>query len=104
MDSIMDEKLTPMARVVLAYKRRLTKIVKRQTPAQRLKARLYYRKNRTKLKIQRRRYLKRTHIFNKARKLFKRSTPSWLRKPHFKSPKLHKPKFKKFKFNVPKRK
>ena len=99
----MFEKLTSTARVVLAYKRRLVKKLKRRSPTDRLKSRLYYRKNKSKLRIKRNRYLKRSKIFSKSKKLFKRSTPSWLRKRKPKAPKLHKPKFKKFKFNAPKR-
>jgi hypothetical protein len=100
----MPDKLTSPARVVLAYKRRTVKKLNKRTPTQRLKARLYYRKNKTKLKLKRKRYLKRNNIFNKSKKLFKRSTPSWLSKKKNKAPKFHKPKFKKFKFNAPKRK
>ena len=99
----MSEKLTSPARVVLAYKRRTVKRLKRRTPSDRLKARIYYRRNKTKLKLKRKRYLKRNKVFNKTKKLFKRSSPSWLTKKKSKAPKLHKPKFKKFKFNVPKR-
>jgi hypothetical protein len=99
----MDNKLTAPARVVLALKRRTVKKRVKRTPSQRLKSRLYYRRNKIKLKLKRKRYLKRNNIFSKSKKLFKRSTPSWLNKTKSKAPKLHKPKFKKFKFNVPKR-
>jgi hypothetical protein len=86
------------ARVVLAVRRgRPSGARARRTPSDRLKARLYYRKNKVKLKLKRKRYLKKNKIFNKTKKLFKRTRPS------FKAPKIHKPKFKKFKFNVPKR-
>jgi len=99
----MSDKLTPAARVVLAYKRRSVRVLKRRSPAERLRAKLYYRKNKVKLKLKRKRYLKRNKIFSKSKKLFKRTTPSWLRKTKHKAPKIHKPKFKKFKFNAPKR-
>ena len=116
----MLEKLTSTARVVLAFKRRMIKKLKRRSPSERLKARLYYRKNKTKLKLRRNRYLKKNKIFNRSKKLFKRTTPSWLKKTKYKTPTLHKapkplklkkptvlkpskPKIKKLKFNVPKR-
>ena len=99
----MSEKLTLPARVILAFKRRLVRKLKRRSPSERLKSRIYYRKNKTKLKIKRRRYLRRNKTFNKSKKIFKRSVPSWLRKTKSKAPKIHKPKIKKFKFNVPKR-
>lgn len=74
---------------------------KRRTPSERLKARLYYRKNRSMIRVQRRRYM-RTHASTlKHRKMFMRFKPTW-----FKKPKKHKPiklpAHKKFKLIIPK--
>jgi len=71
---------------------------KRRSPQQRLKARMYYRRNRAKIRMQRRRYLRihRTQI--KHRKMFMRYKPTWfkkVKKTH------HIPKPKKFKVTVP---
>lgn len=99
----MSEKLTSPARVVMAYKRRTVRSLRRRTPSERLHARIYYRRNKVKLKLKRKRYLKRNKIFNKAKRMFHRTTPSGLNLSKFKPSKPHKPKFKKFKFNVPKR-
>lgn len=99
----MNSRLTSPARVILAYKRRIVKRRVKRSPSERLKARIYYRRNKVKLKLKRNRYLSRNKIFHKTKKLFKRSVPSWLGEHKVKAPTIHKPKFKKFKFNVPKR-
>lgn len=69
---------------------------KRRSPAQRLKTRMYYRKNRAKIRMQRRRYLRIHRSVIKHRKMFMRYKPSW-----FKRPSKHK-KPHKFKIVVPK--
>lgn len=94
-------------RVILAYKRRITRKLKRRTALERYKARLYYRKHKTKIKIWRKKYLRKNKIFLKTRKLFKRTKPSWLfkRKKYIYKPKKIKikhPKFRK-RIYVPKR-
>lgn len=95
--------------VILAYKRKFVRVLKRQSPSARLKARKYYRSHKAKLKLQRKRYLKRNKLFLKSRKLFKRTKPAWLAhkkhrppKPKIKKPKIKKPSIKKF--HAPKRK
>lgn len=73
---------------------------KRRTPSQRLKTRLYYRKNRARIRMQRRRYLRTHRSQIKHRKMFMRYKPTWFkktkhtkpRKPHFFSVKV--PRFK----------
>lgn len=81
-------------RVILAYKRRLVRKLKRRSPAQRIKQRQYYRTHRASIRLQRRRYLKKNSLFLKSRKLFKRTKPAWLGKKKVKTPKpkIHKPK------------
>ena len=64
----------------LAVKLRI-KPPKRRSPQQRLKARLYYRKNRAKLRMQRRRYLRIHKNILKHRKMFMRYKPTWFKKP-----------------------
>ena len=74
---------------------------KRRSPLERLKARLYYRKNRSKIKLQRRRYLRSQGSVLKHRKMFMRYKPTWFKKVRkIKHPKPQKPK--KFKLIVPK--
>jgi hypothetical protein len=75
--------------IKLAIKLRI-KPPKRRTALQRLKARLYYRRNRTKIKVQRKRYLREHGSVLKNRKLFKRYKPTWFKKPS--KPKHTKPK------------
>lgn len=74
---------------------------KRRPPSQRLKARLYYRRNRARIRVQRRRYLRTHKSILKHRKMFMRYKPKW-----FKGPKKVKPikplKPKKFTLIVPK--
>jgi len=84
-------------RVVTAYKRRFVRKLKRRSPAERLKSRRYYRANKNKIRIQRRRYLRKNRLFMRSRKLFKRVKPSWL------SPKKTKPPTMKSKRKAPKR-
>lgn len=55
---------------------------KRRTPLDRLKARLYYRRNRSKIKLQRKKYMRKHKSLLKHRKqLFQRYKPTWVRKP-----------------------
>jgi len=72
---------------------------KRRTGLQRLHARLYYRKNRARIRMQRRRYLRMHKSQLKHRKLMQRYKPTWFKKP--KRPHHFVPKFKVF---SPKRK
>lgn len=67
---------------------------KRRSALQRLKARLYYRRNRTKIRLQRRRYLRKHKSTLRQRKqLFHRYKPTWFQKPiKHKPPKPKKPK------------
>lgn len=71
---------------------------KRRDPAQRLRARLYYRKNRSKIRLQRRKYLRIHKTQMKHRKSFMRYKPVWFKKIKHKG--LHKPI--KFKLSIPK--
>jgi hypothetical protein len=75
---------------------------KRRNPAQRLHARLYYRKNRAKIRMQRRRYLRIHKTQIKHRKMFMRYKPTWFKKT--KKPTHHVKKPKKFKLHIPKHK
>jgi len=91
-----------IGRVIFAYKRRFVRKLKRRSPRERLKHRMYYRIHKNKIKIQRRRYLRKNKLFMRSRKLFKRVKPHWLspkkqkqpikkyrakKQPHFKKPK-----------------
>ena len=75
--------------IKIAIKLRI-KPPKRRTPSQRLKSRLYYRRNKSKVRMQRRRYLRIHKDIVKHRKMFMRYKPSWFKKP--KHPKHVKPK------------
>lgn len=93
---------------------------KRRSPLQKLKSRLYYRRNRAKIRLQRRKYMRKYRTLLKNRKLYKRYKPTWLRKKKPTTspkpiktvkPKLYKPpktktfkphKVKKFKIVIPK--
>ena len=91
-----------MASTRIAIKMRI-KPPKRRTPQERLKARLYYRRNRGKIRVQRRKYMRKWKSTLKRRKLFHRYKPGWIKKPKHKKPTPHKvPHFKKFKIKVPK--
>ena len=70
---------------------------KRRSPMARLKARMYYRRNRAKIRVQRRKYLRihRTQI--KHRKMFMRYKPNWFKKPK----KVHHLRPKRFKVSIP---
>ncbi len=99
----MNEKVL---RVVIAYKRSLVRKLKKRSAIQRLKAKQYYRTHKAILKIKRKRAHSINRSFRRTRKLFKRTTPNWLRKkkpfyPKFKFRKPKKPTVKKF--HVPKR-
>ena len=80
---------------------------KRRTPKDKLKARLYYRKNRSKIRLQRKKYLRKYKSILKDRKLFRRYKPTWFKKrvPSKPAKPKHtkKPKIKVFKPSVPKR-
>lgn len=75
------------------------KPIKRRDPAQRLRARLYYRKNKAKIRMQRRRYMRIHKTQIKHRRMFMRYKPSWIKKPpkphHLKAP-------HRFKVKIPK--
>lgn len=100
-----------LKRVILAYKRTFSKKLKRRSAIDRYKSRQYYRRNKSKIKLHRKQYMKRNKTFNKSRKLFKRTKPAWMSKSNkaktFK-PKLYKPKKPKIikpgKIYAPKRK
>jgi hypothetical protein len=87
-------------RIILAYKRSFSKKLKRRSAIDRYKARQYYKTHRTKIKLHRKQYMKKTKTFAKARKLFKRTKPAWMAKrnkaktfkPKMYKPKLFKPK------------
>ena len=66
------------------------KIKKRRSPMQRLKSRMYYRKNKNKINLSRRRQYTKSKIFGKTRKLHKRKQPLWLSKA-FSKPKTRQP-------------
>ena len=89
-----------MERILIAIKLRV-KPPKRRPPSQRLKARLYYRRNRAKIRLQRRRYLRTHKSVLKHRKMFMRYKPKW-----FKGPRKTKPvktqKHRRLKLTVPK--
>lgn len=92
-----------VARIILAYKRRMVKTLKRRPAAERYKARQYYRKHKTSIKLRRKRYTSQNKMFLKTRKLFKRTKPSWLTKSKkYKAPKKSKPTFPKPKSKKPK--
>lgn len=73
---------------------------KRRTPMQRLRTRLYYRKNRARIRLQRRRYLRMHRSILKHRKMMQRYKPIWFKRPP--KPTQHKLK-KHFKVRIPKR-
>lgn len=75
---------------------------RRRNPMDRLKSRLYYRRNRSKIRLQRKKYLRKHKTTLKRRKqFFQRYKPVWFKKP----PKHKPPKPKKFKpLKPPKRK
>jgi hypothetical protein len=82
-------------RIILAYKRSFSKKLKRRSAIDRYKARQYYKTHKTKIRLHRKQYMKKTKTFAKARKLFKRTKPTWAVKRNkartFK-PKIYKPK------------
>lgn len=79
----------------IAIKMRI-KTPKRRSPLQRLKSRLYYRRNKGKIRLQRRKYLRKHKNILKNRKMFLRYKPTWIKKPKKpKAPKLKKPKIPK---------
>jgi hypothetical protein len=87
---------------VIAIKMRI-KPPKRRSPLDKLKSRLYYRRNRSKIRVQRRRYLRKHRTTLKRRRLFKRYKPPWFKRPP--KPKHVKPtKPKGVKVRVPKHK
>lgn len=74
-----------MERIVVGIRLRI-RPPKRRAPSERLHARLYYRKNRAKIRMQRRRYLRAHRSQIKHRKMFMRYKPSWFKKPIHKKP------------------
>lgn len=74
---------------------------RRRSPQERLKARLYYRKNRSKIRLQRRRYLRQHKTTLKRRKQFQRFKPVWFKKPP--KHKIPKPKKPSKLFKLPKK-
>jgi len=88
--------LDAVRRIVLSYMKRPTKVMKKRSPAQRLKSRLYYRTHKNQIRLARRRYSHQTKIFSKVRKVNKRPKPKWLHKAISsvtspKKPKINKP-------------
>lgn len=65
-------------RVILSYKRRLVRRLKKRKPGEKLKRRTYYRKNKRKILLRRKRYLVKNKPFLKTRKLYKRQKPKWI--------------------------
>lgn len=88
-------------KIKIAVKLRI-KPPKRRTPSERLKARLYYRRNRSKIRVQRRRYIRTHGTVLKHRKMFMRYKPTWFKKPR-KVKHIKPPKPKKFKLIIPKK-
>jgi len=87
----------------IAIKMRI-KPPKRRSPLQRLKRRLYYRRNRSKILVQRRRYMRKYRTILKHRKLFRRYKPPFIKKPSKpKHLKPHKIKPRKVKVRIPKK-
>jgi len=78
--------LEKVAAVILAFKRRLLKHLKKRSPSERLNAKRYYRKHKARIKMQRRRYSLKTKLFRKSKKLFKRTKPKWLHRKKTKAP------------------
>ena len=90
-----------IARVILAYKKRLKKVRRKRPLKDRLKARRYYRLHRSKIRLQRKRYLRDNNKFLKKRKFFKRNTAP----KKYKAPVTNKKKTtKKRSIHAPKRK
>ncbi len=76
-------------RVILAYKRRLVKRLKRRSPVARMKSRQYYKTHKPKIRLQRRRYIRKNQLFLKSRKMFKRTKPTWMTHKKMKQPETH---------------
>lgn len=87
--------------IKIAVKLRI-KPPKRRNPTQRLKSRLYYRRNRSKIRVQRRRYMRTHKSVLKHRKMFMRFKPTWFKKPR-KVKHKHPLKPKKLKLIIPKK-
>lgn len=64
-------------RVILSYKRRLARVLKRRKPIDKLKRKAYYRAHKRQINLRRKRYLQKTKPFLKTRKLHRRVKPSW---------------------------
>jgi hypothetical protein len=75
-------------RVIRAYKRSFVKKLKRRSALDRYKSRLYYRRHKSSIRLQRKLYHRKNKVFLKSRKLFKRTKPTWMSK----KPKVFKPK------------
>jgi hypothetical protein len=91
--------LTQFAEKLAAFKPSF-RIKKRRTARDRLKARLYYRKNKAKIKLWRRRYTQKMKMQQQARKFLKRERPSWFSKK--KKPSSKPKSFKTFLKNITK--
>lgn len=97
-------------RVITAYKRRsLGKRIVKRSPSERLKSRQYYRTHKSRVKFLRQRAKSKSKVYNRTKKLYKRTKPSWSvsKKRTNLAPKPYKPprpkKPKKPKAYVPKR-
>lgn len=72
------------------------RIKRRRTALDRLHARMRYRRNREKIRIWRRRYNERHKLLHNARKLLKRTKPSWFGRSPSKASKPHPQAFRHF--------
>jgi hypothetical protein len=81
--------LSKIAKIHVSFKPK-----RRRSALDRIKSRMRYKRNRSKIKIWRKRYNQRMKMMHQARKLLKRKKPSWMHamSAHFKKPKIHKPK------------
>jgi hypothetical protein len=64
-------------RVILSYKRRLARVLKKRKPLDKLKRKAYYRAHKRQINLRRKKYLQKNKPFLKTRKLHKRVKPSW---------------------------
>ncbi len=91
-----------MERIVIAVQLRVKPPKRRPAPL-RLKARLYYRQNKAKIRLQRRRYMRTHKNILKHRKLFMRYKPTWFKKPRKIKP-IKTEKARRLKLTIPKSK
>ena len=66
-------------KIIKAVKMRVKPPIRR-SPLDKLQSRMYYRKNRSKIRLQRRKYIRKYKNILKHRKLFKRYKPTWFKK------------------------